>query len=85
MSVSQNEARSIGFKSPENGAKALSIASWLSDRGYASAIRETDDGVITVTYCNDTGKIWPAIRINDTVIWPAGSPFDLMMEFLESE
>jgi len=72
-------------KSKENAEKAIRVAKWLASHGYGCALKETDDGVVTITYGDDggEGKIWPSIRINaGTFIFPKGTPMDLMIAFL---
>lgn len=70
--------------SKNNATKALKLARYLASKGYGCAIRESDDGVITITYAdkNGEGQIWPAIRIDNEIIWPKGSPIDLMLDSL---
>lgn len=74
------------FISKANGELALRIANWLTTRDYGCAIRQTDDGVVTITYGENHGEghIWPSIRINaGKVTFPAGSPVDLTWEVLD--
>lgn len=78
---------SFQFKSKENGHLAVKIANWLvTKKNYACAIRETDDGAITITYAEDGGEghIWPSIHVDAGKIkFPKGSPEDLVIAFLE--
>jgi hypothetical protein len=70
------------FKSKENGELAVKLCIWLAQRSYACGVKETDDGVVTITYA-DADKVWPSIRVDGGITWPIGSPIDLMLEFLE--
>lgn len=83
-----SKAQPPTFKSKENGELALRLTSWLVARNYACALRETDDGVVTITYAAEGGEghIWPSLRINaGKIIFPAGSPEDLLFAFLEGQ
>jgi hypothetical protein len=70
-------------KSKTNAVRAVNLSMWLSLHGYSCALRESDDGVFTVTYW-DADHEWPPIRIDVSILWPKGSPHDLMMDFLTS-
>lgn len=74
------------FISKANGELALRITGWLLPKKYSCALQQSDDGVVTITYADDNGNIWPAIRVDaGRIVFPKGTDFDLMMAFLSQE
>jgi hypothetical protein len=76
------------FKHKASGEFAIRVALWLAKHDYGCALKETDDGVITITYAADYGEghIYPSLHVQEgKVKWPAGSDLDLMLSFITQE
>jgi hypothetical protein len=71
-------------KSPTNATRAYNLSVWLALRKYNCALRESDDGVFSVTYWDNNGNEFPPVRIDVSILWPKGSPSDLVFDFLNS-
>lgn len=60
---------------------AMKLAIFLNSLGFGMAfvVDRLDTGVISIKYSDD----FPPVRIEkNTVIWPQGSPYDLVMGML---
>lgn len=62
----------------------ITMKLWLENRGCTTVVPcEDANGNKSVSYCYE-GKSYPAVRIpaNNRIIWPAGSPMDLVLACL---
>jgi hypothetical protein len=65
----------------------ITMKRWLENRGCTTVVPCKDDqGNESVSYHYD-GKSYPPVKIpsGDRIIWPAGSPMDLVMAFFGSD
>lgn len=62
---------------------ALKTADWLAKKtNNTTAISTTHDGAILIDYALD-GKLQPTVKVySGRVVFPKGTDFNLMMEFL---
>lgn len=87
MSIIYMLATKQGCKGPVF-EQCVKTAQWLLNRGFSVVCEHNTDGSFTINY-GDERSVYKPLRVASTegntspsVIWPAGSPEDLLFEFM---